>query len=326
MKTVKKAGLILVGLILTVVVVGLGVLFLFFPKVDPAPDLKVQITPEKVARGKYIANSVAVCMDCHSQRDWSSFSGPLVSGTLGMGGEHFSREMGFPGIFYSKNITPAGIGTWTDGEIYRAITSGVNKDGKSLFPVMPYHHYNQLHDQDIHAVIAYLRSLAPIENEIPDRTIDFPVNLILRTMPAPRAEIPAIPEKSDKLAYGKYLATMASCVDCHTPVKNGNIIKDQVFSGGREFVMPGGILTAPNLTPSASGLKHWTEEQFVSTFKQYQDSSYVSPKLGPEDMNTLMPWIMYAGMEEEDLKAIFTYLQSLPPIERTVQKFAPKRN
>lgn len=326
MKTVKKAGLILVGLILTVVVLGLGALFLLFPRVDAAPDLKVQITPEKVERGKYIANSVAVCMDCHSQRDWSSFSGPLMKGTLGMGGERFSREMGFPGIFYSKNITPAALGTWTDGEIYRTITSGVDKDGNALFPVMPFHQYNQLHDQDIHAVIAYLRSLEPIESEIPERTVDFPVNLILRTMPSVRKNIEAAPDKADKVAYGKYVITMAGCIDCHTPVKNGNIIMDQVFSGGREFVMPGGVLTSSNLTPHASGLKNWTADQFVHTFKQYQDSSYVSPKLGPEDMNTLMPWMMYSGMEEEDLQAIFAYLQSLPPIDRAVQKFAPKNN
>jgi mono/diheme cytochrome c family protein len=324
MKTLKKTGLYLLGIFSFLLILAILTLFTLFPKVDAAPELKVEHTPERIERGSYIANAVAVCMDCHSQRDWSSYAGPMVPGTLGMGGERFSREMGFPGVFYSKNITPASLSGWTDGEIYRTITSGVDREGNALFPVMPFHSYNQLHDEDIYSIISYLRSLDPIENEIPKRTVDFPVNLLIRTFPSKRNKVDQIPEKADKVAYGRYVTTMAGCIDCHTPVKKGNIILEEMYSGGRAFEMPGGTLVSSNLTPHNTGIANWTEAQFISTFKQYQDSSYVSPKLGATDMNTLMPWMMYSTMKEEDLAAIFAYLKSLPPIERTVQKFIPK--
>ena len=114
MKTLKKALWVLGGLLGTAVVAALLVLFLYFPNVDPAPDLDIATTPDRVQRGAYLAHSVTLCIDCHSRRNWQSYSGPPVSGTWGMGGEEFSRDLGFPGIFYSKNITPAGIGDWTD--------------------------------------------------------------------------------------------------------------------------------------------------------------------------------------------------------------------
>lgn len=321
MKTLKKAGLILAGVITAVVVVALLVLFLFFPNVDPAPDLRVISTPEKIKRGEYLANSVTLCIDCHSQRDWESFAGPPKPGTFGMGGEIFAREFGFPGTFYSKNITPFALQDWTDGEIYRTITSGVDRDGNALFPVMPYHLYSRLHDDDVHAIIAYLRTLAPIESTIPERTVDFPFNLILRTIPTRKSPADRIPPKSDQVAYGAYITNAAACVECHTPVKNGQLIEDLFFSGGREFAMPGGTVVSSNLTPDKTGLGGWTVEQFVYTFKQYQDSTWKSPHLALTDHNTLMPWIMYSTMTEEDLSAVFAYLQTLKPVERTVQKY-----
>lgn len=79
--------------------------------------------------------------------------------TLGAGGEKFDRTMNFPGEFYSKNITPFALKKWTDGGIYRAITSGVSKDGHPFFPVMPYPNYNQMATEDVYSLIAYLRSL-----------------------------------------------------------------------------------------------------------------------------------------------------------------------
>lgn len=325
MKTLKKAGLVLTGLIAVAIVALLLVLFLYFPNVDPAPDLKVSVTPERVKRGEYLANSVTLCVDCHSQRDWESYAGPPKPGTFGMGGEIFSKEFGFPGVFYSRNITPYALKDWTDGEIYRTITSGVDREGKALFPIMPFHLYSRLHDEDIHSIIAYLRTLPPIENTIPERSVDFPFNLILRTLPVKKSPVEKIPSKSDPVAYGAYITNAAACVECHTPVKDGQLIQDQLFSGGREFTMPGGTVTSPNLTPDKTGLGNWTADQFVHTFKQYQDSTWKSPKLSLSDPNTLMPWTMYSSMTEEDLRAVFTYLQTLQPVARTVQKFSGKK-
>src|SRR5690606_1510995 len=93
------------------------------------------------------------------------------------------QSMGFPGRFISSNITPFGVGDWTDGELFRLITTGVNRDGDAIFPVMPYHQFGQLDREDIESVIAYLRTLEPVETDHPKSKADFPFNLILRTMP-----------------------------------------------------------------------------------------------------------------------------------------------
>src|SRR5579863_9833055 len=115
---------VLVGLVL---VAGIGILTYIgtsFPKVKAAPVMKITATPEMLKRGAYLANSVCLCVDCHSERDLTKYGGPLVPGTIGQGGEAFDHSYNFPGTFYARNITPYNLGSWTDGEIYRAITTG----------------------------------------------------------------------------------------------------------------------------------------------------------------------------------------------------------
>ncbi len=119
------------------------------PNVDDAPELHVAITPERVQRGEYLANHVVGCMDCHSTRDWTRFTGPPLTWTNGKGGELFDEKLGSPGTFYSKNITPASLKNWTDGEIFRAITTGVDNLGNALFPVMAYANYGKMDKEDI---------------------------------------------------------------------------------------------------------------------------------------------------------------------------------
>src|SRR6185312_640012 len=130
------------GYLLIVIIVAVAGLLTYvkaaLPKIAPAPDMKITATPEMVKRGWYLANRVCLCVDCHSERDFSKFGGPLVPTTIGQGGEIFDQKYGFPGSFIPKNITPYHLGNWTDGEIYRAITTGVSKDGRALFPLMPY--------------------------------------------------------------------------------------------------------------------------------------------------------------------------------------------
>lgn len=291
------------------------------PNVGDAPDIEVSKAPNNVERGRYLANSVAVCMDCHSVRDWSLFTGPPSPGTLGRGGEEFNQKMGLPGIYYSKNLTPYGLEDWTDGEIFRAVTTGVSKDGSALFPIMPHPNYARVSKDDIYDIIAYLRTLDPIEYTPPPAESDFPMNFIINTIPQEPMFTP-IPDDSDTVAKGKYLVTMASCADCHTPFDKGEYDMSMFLAGGREFPFPWATLTTANLTPDEeTGLGNWTEKVFVQRFKQYQDSSYVIPKVKPGDFMTIMPWIMYSTMEEEDLKAIFAYLQSLDPISHEVETF-----
>ncbi|WP_031527691.1 c-type cytochrome [Dyadobacter crusticola] len=292
------------------------------PNVGPAPDLKIEKTAARVERGKYLANHVTVCMDCHSARDWNYYAAPLA-GNLGGGGEKFDANTGFPGTFYSKNITPYGLSDWTDGEIFRAITTGVTKSGTAMFPVMPYHGYGQMDPEDIYSIIAYLRTLPSVKNDVQTSAADFPVSVLLNTMPS-EASPGVKPAETDKVAYGKYLVTAAACVECHSKMEKGTRVEGSEFGGGSEFIIPTGTVRSANITPDkATGLGLWTEEAFVKRFKMYADSNYKPQKVGPKEMNTIMPWMMYAGMKESDLAAIYTYLQTLEPKVNKVVKFDP---
>ncbi|SDF71707.1 Cytochrome c [Dyadobacter soli] len=319
MKALKLIGKILAGLL---VIVAAGIIYVkaALPDTGPAPDLKIERTPARVERGKYLANHVTVCMDCHSTRDWSQYAGPLV-GALGGGGEEFTQEMGFPGKFYAPNITPYALAGWTDGEIFRAVTTGVNKSGKALFPVMGYHRFGQLDKEDIYSVIAYIRGLPPVEKTNPQSEPDFPVSILINTMPH-EASFTTRPAETDQVAYGKYLITATGCVECHSKTDKGSVIPGTEFGGGMEFRSPNGVVRSPNITlHKETGIGNWTKEAFVARFKAYTDSNYVSPKVAPGDLNTPMPWVMYAGMKEQDLAAIFTYLATVKPIEHQVVRF-----
>lgn len=322
MKKALKYSLIVPGAILIILIVALGYLSLFKPNVGKASDLKVSITPETVEHGRYLAYHVMMCADCHSMRDFTQFSGPPSPGTEFAGGDVFDHAMGIPGKFISSNITPHGIGDWTDGELFRLITTGVKRDGNPIFPVMPYHKYGQMDKNDIEAVIAFLRTLEPVETNHPKSRADFPVNLLMRTMPQ-KAEFSTKPSPSDRIAYGRYMANAAACFDCHTNFGRGKYIGPE-GGGGREFQFPdGSILRAPNLTPHETGIKHFTKDAFVERFKMYADSGYVLHQVKPGDFQTLMPWYMYGGMKEEDLAAIYDYLQTLEPYDNMVVRFSP---
>lgn len=308
---------------LILLVIGLvGYLKFVLPNVGEPEEIKFEYTSERIEHGKYLANAVAACMDCHSKRDWTKFSGPLVTGTEGGGGERFAQEFGFPGEFYSKNITPYGIKNWTDGELLKAISCGVNKNGKALFPVMPHPAYGKLDKEDLMDIIAYLRSLPEVKNDVKESKPDFPMSLIINTIPA-KANFVKRPSPENKLEYGKYIFTMASCIECHTKQDKGKPISGMELAGGFEFPMPGGVIVrSSNITPDMeTGIGSYTEEMFVSRFKMYADSSYVDPEVKPGQFNTVMPWKMYGQMKTEDLKAIYAYLKTVKPIKNNVLKF-----
>lgn len=320
--------------VLSYILGGVAVLvaaFLFYfnssyPKVDPPSNEKVEITPARIARGEYLAKHVAVCMDCHSTRDWSKFSGPPVADTWGKGGDKFSEEIGFPGTLYAKNITPASLSGWTDGEIIRAITCGVNKEGDAFFPLMPYLNYNNMSKEDLYSIVAYLRSLKPIENLVPEGSLNFPLNFIVKTLP-PQSYTPSPePDKSNWAKYGEYVTKMAACFDCHTQSVKGEYIMEKAFAGGAEFNFPGGVVRSSNLTPEKNtGLGSWTKEEFIARFKAMDPDSNQIPSVNMTDFNSAMPWTMYAGMNSEDLGAVYDYLHSLKPIYNSVVKWTPNK-
>lgn len=327
MKKLLKITAYSLGAIVLLVICLLAFVQFGFPKVDPAPELSLEYTPDRIERGAYLANHVTVCMDCHSSRDFSLFSGPPTPGTLGSGGDRFDHSMGLPGVFYAKNITPHGISDYSDGELYRLITTGVTNDNRPMFPLMPYPYYGKMDPEDIYDIIAYIRSLPAVASEIPESAADFPVNLILRTMPV-NATPGKRPDPSDQIAYGGYLINAAGCAECHTQVSpQGVIIPEVAFSGGRSFPFPdGSVVTSANITQDKeTGIGNWDEEMFVRRFTQYADSGYAAPKVAPGEFNSLMPWVMYGGMKEEDLKAMYAYLKTVKPIPNSVVKFTSSK-
>jgi len=244
-----------------------------------------------------------------------------------MGGERFDQKVGMPGAYFSKNITPEGISRYTDGEWFRLITTGVSKEGKAYFPLMPFTYYGRMDPEDIHSIIAYVRSLVPIKNDVPDHEPDFPMNFILNTLPE-KATPQHRPDTTDGLAYGAYMINASACRECHTQVDKGQIITTQAFSGGREFQMPdGSIVRSSNITPDVeTGIGKLTEETFLQRFKMYADSAYRPITVRAGEFNTIMPWTMYAGMNKRDLSAIYAYLKSVKPIANPVIKYtAPSK-
>ena len=325
MKKFLKILGIAVSVIFVIIIAGLIYFNSKYPDVDPPSNIKVISTSEKISRGEYLANHVTVCIDCHSTRDWTKFSGPLISGTEGKGGFNFGPPEGMPGNIYAKNITPSGIGNWTDGELIRAVTQGITKDNQALFPVMPYYSYNNLTQEDIESIVCYIRSLNPIENNVPETELDFPVNLIVKTLPL-KTYTPAKPiERIDSINYGKYLFTIAGCSGCHTPANDkGELIPGMDLAGGRKFTTPWGLVQSVNITPDPeTGIGKWTKDEFISRFKKYSTEEARNISVDPNSFNSVMPWTMYGGMKEEDLSDIFDYLKTVKPVKHLVVKYTP---
>jgi mono/diheme cytochrome c family protein len=312
-----KKSLITIAALLT-----LGTAFFFFrftvllPRDIPIPDITLSTDAATIERGRYLANHVAVCMDCHSTRNWDYYAGPIVEGTLGKGGEVFDQSTGLPGVIISKNITPHALSDWSNGELYRAITGGLQKDGDALFPLMPYDAYRTMAQDDVLAIIAYLRTLEPIDNDTPDHQLDFPLNLIVNAIPLaaePRTVNSADTSLEGQVEYGGYLAQMAGCTWCHSPVNaTQQAIPEQLLAGGHEFVLPNGkVVRATNISSDKdTGIGNWTQEQFIARFRQYQGEAGRTIPLGEDGNNTLMSWSLFAGMTDGDLAAIYAYLMA----------------
>lgn len=324
----KKLLKILGGAIAAII--GIAIVFLIYfntkyPDVDAAPVLSVERTPERIERGRYLANSVTVCIDCHATRDWTKFSGPVVPGTEGKGGEEFSEDVGgVPGQIYATNITPAGIADYTDGELLRTFTTGVTKHNRALFPLMPYMSYHHLTQEDAYSIVAYIRSLAPIENKVGESSLNFPLNFIVKTMPLKSFTPGPEPDRTNSLTYGKYLTEIGACDDCHTPAVKGAPVPGMDFAGGFEFKFPGGIVRSLNITPDMeTGIGEWSRDHFIARFRAFSGPEIHEVTMEPHEFNTPMPWTMYAGMTDEDLGAIYDHLRTLKPVRNQVEKFKP---
>lgn len=322
-KTILRALTTIALVIALIIISGYAYLRFALPDVSAAPNITIERTPARIERGRYLVHHVAACIDCHSQRNFSKLAGPIFPDSLGAGGIRFDHKFGFPGVFYSKNLTPYNLGKWTDGEIYRAITSGVDKHGKTLFPLMPYGNYRNMETEDVYAMIAYLRTMRPVPNDVPASSPDFPVSLLMNMTPADPVPVAHV-DRNDTVAYGRYLVTAAGCGDCHTYKVKGKDSGD-VFAGGNVFPLPAGGLSRPaNITPDKeTGIGNWTAEQFVAKFKAFADSTTRNQPATKGSFNTIMPWGLFAGMNTTDLRAIYAYLKTLKPVHHPVEKFTP---
>ncbi|HEY7473229.1 MAG TPA: c-type cytochrome [Gemmatimonadota bacterium] len=321
MRKLLRVVLWIVTVLAVVVLGGLVYLGLAYPKQQDAPDVRIEATPDLLARGDYLFNHVTICAECHSPHDRDRVGAPIPAGRIGEGGYPFS--LGPAGMLYSKNITPTALGEWTDGEIVRALRDGVSENGAPLFPLMPYFNYRQLSQRDLTALVAFVRTLAPRENPVPGRHLAFPMNLIVRLMPNPAGPYPEAPARSGTAEYGRYLVTAASCGDCHSPMDRGEPVPGRAFSGGNPFPTGDGwVSVSANITPdSATGIGAWTRERFVGAFKSRAPGPGEARPFEPGERRTEMPWRAYSGMTEEDLGAIYDYLRTVEPVRNEVVRY-----
>lgn len=308
------------ALVLSLVIAGSGLMAgcALFGAAKRAPqEVTVERTPQRVARGAYLVNSVNACMACHSPLEADTHL--PVQGKVGAGGRLFGREDGLPGNIYSTNLTPdpeTGLGAWTDGEVLRAMREGVSRDGHALFPLMPYPMYHRMSDEDAHAIVAYLRTLKPIENPVPKRELDFPLSLIVNTMPQPlTGPVPNPPSaKENPVARGEYIVAMSSCIECHTPMGGAGPDMSRMLGGGHMFKSEGHAIRMPNITPDKeTGIGGWTDAQIEAAIRYGQKPS--GDRLSP-----VMPWMVYNGMSKEDMDSVVAYLRTVKPVKTEAAK------
>ncbi|MCU0686420.1 MAG: cytochrome c [Polyangiaceae bacterium] len=295
---------------------AVAVLYLAFPKVRPAPVLTAPNDAATVARGEYIVKSVSLCLGCHSGMSEAPGRPLEDDGRLGAGKVMAAWE-GLPGRVVAPNLTPdreTGLGAWTDGEIVRALREGISRDGRPLFPYMPYDLYAKaLSDADALAVVAYLRTLKPIKNELPKTSLDFPLPLIVRTMPEPLATpAPAVP--TELVARGQTLLKLCACGACHdTNDSTHSAIPGMELAGGEPFNLPSGTVHAPNITSDPeTGIGKFTDEQIIAAI----DSGRSLRR--PNSLIWGMPWALYAGMTADDKRAIVAALRASKPVKHVV--------
>jgi hypothetical protein len=212
----------------------------------------------------------------------------------------------------APNLTPdpeTGIGKASDDAVSRAIREGIGLDGRALFALMPYADFRRIPDEDVAAIVVYLRSLQPVKNPLPKSTLPFPHSLIMRGVPRPLSGPVAAPDLSTHEKRGEYLLRTAACHHCHTPM-DAQVRFDMTLdmAGGNPFPSPQGTIAATNLTVDPTGIANYDEATFVTVMK--------TGKFGT--LHAMMPWTAYSGMTDEDLKGLYAYMRTLKPVSHVV--------
>ncbi len=253
-------------------------------------------------RGSYLVNTLMTCGNCHSPK------GPpnVVAGKDFSGGLRFN----VPGAFdvTAPNITPdkeTGIGTWSAADIKKLLLTGVAKDGKPI-AVMPTGFYGILLPSDLDAIVAYIQSVKPVSNKVPTPIYHIPIKQEV----FPGAEKPIDPAAlKDKVKHGFYLATIAHCMECHTPREKGELNFSKMGAGGQEFPGPWGISVSRNITSSKTkGIGTWTDAEIKRAVTQGIDKD--GKKLNPP-----MGFPYYAKAKGSDIDDIIAWLRTVPAKE-----------
>ncbi len=186
------------------------------PRSRPLTNRTFEATPARLARGKYLSDTALTpCVLCHSPLDVSG-GGLKVAEGKAFAGRPFAPD-GVP-FATAPNLTPdreTGIGTWSDDMLARAIREGISHDGRAIFPVMPYQRFRRMSDEDLAALVVYLRSLPPIRNPMAPTKIPFPLNRLINGVPEP-VDGPVAADLSSAEKRGEYLVRIAICADCHS--------------------------------------------------------------------------------------------------------------
>ena len=273
------------------------------PKKRALSNRQFERTPERLTRGRYLTQALLGCEICHSPRDWTQHGAPMLPG-MELAGQTLPLA-GFPGTLVAPNLTPdpeTGSVSWSDDQIARAIREGIKHDDGILFPMMPYSEYKNLSDEDLAAVVVYVRSVTPVRNPLPVSHINFPVNYLVRGAAEPILEPVKGPDPSDVVARGKYMVHLGC--GCH------NVVDKLGYAGGEHLAGPWGDVTSVNLTPDASGIGYYTEATFITALR----TGYV----GARKLNSIMPFDDFKNLTNDDLRAMFAYLRDLPAVKHRV--------
>ncbi len=289
--------------------------------IRPTTDGAIERTDARVERGGYLVNHVAACGACHDAFE----EGDLAKARL-PDGQFAGGNMLVDGkvAVFIPNITPheTGIGAWTDDELVRGLRDGIKRDGSLMSPLMPFGHYRFLSDEDVRAIVAYLRTVEPKPQPRPaqEHRYPLPMKLAIGMGVAHHEPVKSVPEpdRSDRVAYGEYLANAGHCSACHAMTNRGALAPDhpEFMGGGKTSLdLPGiGRVWAPNLTPDAeTGIGKVTDEQFKNALRTGMrfDGAVMTPP-----MLLFVPH--FAGMTDEDLDALVAYFRSLRPVKNTV--------
>ena len=263
----------------------------------------VALAQSPVERGNYLVNTIMTCGNCHTPK------GPAgdIAEKAFSGGLRFDES---PFDVIASNITPdkeTGIGAWSDADIKKALLDGVRPNGVRLAEIMPTNFYRILIPSDLNAIVAYLRTLKPISNKVPDPIYKIALPHVI----FPGAEKPfAQRDLNDKVRRGFYLATIGHCMECHTPMTPTHVdYENSLGKGGREFPGPWGVSKSVNITSHrTAGIGAWSDAEIKRSITQgiSRDGRKMLPPMG---------YGYYAKMTERDLDAIVAYLRTVPPKE-----------